>query len=112
MVTTSVSSELTQDKVQQAIDVLLRGITPKTELHSTAIAAFKSGDYKQVKKLSLLNVSDKYLQALSYLGGALNPTNIASGNSYTILSESVRNFILFDQQAWKEVEAEFNAVIE
>ncbi|MBD2505324.1 hypothetical protein [Anabaena azotica] len=106
------SSELTQEKIQQAIDVLLRGIPPKTELHSTAIAAFKSGDYKQVKKLSLLHVSDKYLQALSYLGGALNPTNIASGNSYTILSESVRNFLLFDQEAWKAIETEFNAVIE
>ena len=106
------SSELTQEKIQQAIDVLLRGIPPQTELHLSAIAAFKSGDYKQVKKLSLLNVSDKYLQALSYLGGALNPTNIASGNSYTILSESVRNFLLFDQEAWKGIEAEFNAVIE
>lgn len=112
MVTTSTQSELTLEKVQQAIDILLADIHPTTETQSQAIALFKAGDYKRVKKLSLLNLNDKYVQALGYLGGALNPANIASGNSYTVLAESVRNFKLYNEQAWLEVESKFNAVIE
>jgi hypothetical protein len=111
MVATSTDA-LTLEKVQQAIAILISGLQPTTETQHQAIAAFNSGDYKQVKKLSLLNLDDKYIQALGYLGGALNPVNLASGNSYTVLAESVRNFKLYDSQAWQAIEADFNAAIE
>jgi hypothetical protein len=109
MVTTT-QSDLTQEKVQEAIDVLLSGVLPVTENQTQAFLAFRDGDYKQVKKLSLLNLTDRYIQALGYLSGALNPVNLNSGNSYTILAESARNFKLHDDLGWYAIEEEFNSV--
>lgn len=83
----AVSTELTLEKVQQAIDAILDILgTPENELHKLAHEAFRRGDYQTVKRLASTNLSDYYCKALGYLGGALKLTP----NTDTILAESAR----------------------
>lgn len=83
----AVSPELTLERVNQAINVILEVLgTPETELHSKAYQAFTSGDHQTVKRLAATNLSDCYVKALGYLGGALKLTP----NTDTILAESAR----------------------
>ncbi|BBD70019.1 hypothetical protein NIES4072_72480 [Nostoc commune NIES-4072] len=87
MVTTPINTELTLEKVKVAVDAILQVLgTPETELHSKALAAFNSGDHQTVKRLASTNLSDYYVKALGYLGGALKLTP----NTDTILAESAR----------------------
>ncbi|BAZ71170.1 hypothetical protein NIES4106_59670 (plasmid) [Fischerella sp. NIES-4106] len=80
-------SELTLEKVNQAVDAILKTLgTPESELHSKALAAFASGDHQTVKRLASTNLTDNYCKALGYLGGALKLTP----NTDTILAESAR----------------------
>ncbi|ALF53674.1 hypothetical protein ACX27_13820 [Nostoc piscinale CENA21] len=84
----AVSSELTLEKVNQAINAILEVLgTPETELHRQALAAFQNGDHQTVKRLASTNLSDYYVKALGYLGGALKLTP----NTDTILAESARS---------------------
>ncbi|BBD63340.1 hypothetical protein NIES2109_61900 (plasmid) [Nostoc sp. HK-01] len=88
MVTTSSNTELTLEKVTAAVDAILEVLgTPETELHNKALAAFQSGDHQTVKRLASTNLSDYYVKALGYLGGALKLTP----NTDTILAESARS---------------------
>ena len=83
----AVSTELTLEKVQQAIDVILEILgKPEKDLHTLAYEAFRRGDYQTVKRLASTNLSDYYCKALGYLGGALKLTP----NTDTILAESAR----------------------
>ncbi len=89
------SKELTQDKVQQAINAILDTLgTPENELHSQAYNAFQVGDYQTVKRLASTNLSDNYCKALGYLGGALKLTP----NTDTILAESARSAAEFTKE--------------
>ncbi|QLE46526.1 hypothetical protein FD723_40655 (plasmid) [Nostoc sp. C052] len=83
------TQELTKEKIQQAVDLILDKMPPQTELHHEALAEFRNGSYANVKKLAMSNPLDPYSKALSFLGGAFNPQAIASGNSYTIIHESL-----------------------
>lgn len=88
MVATPVNTELTLEKVNQAVNAIIQVLgDPETDLHSKALAAFQSGDYQTVKRLASTNLSDFYLKALGYLGGALKLTP----NTDTILAESARS---------------------
>ena len=91
----AVSTELTQDKVQQAINAILDTLgTPGNELHTQAYNAFQAGDYQTVKRLASTNLSDNYCKALGYLGGALKLTP----NTDTILAESARSAAEFTKE--------------
>lgn len=82
------SSELTLEKVNQAITAILETLgSPEIELHNRALAAFQSGDHQTVKRLASTHLSDYYCKALGYLGGALKLTP----NTDTILAESARS---------------------
>jgi hypothetical protein len=82
-----ISTELTSEKVQQAVDAILEVLgTPETDLHLLAYEAFRRGDHQTVKRLAATNLSDNYSKALGYLGGALKLTP----NTDTILAESAR----------------------
>ncbi|MBW4689676.1 MAG: hypothetical protein KME40_32430 [Komarekiella atlantica HA4396-MV6] len=84
----AVSTELTLERVNQAVSAILEVLgTPETELHIKALAAFKSGDHQTVKRLASTNLSDYYVKSLGYLGGALKLTP----NTDTILAESARS---------------------
>lgn len=83
----AVSTELTRERVNQAVDAIVKVLgTPENDLHLHALSAFRSGDYQTVKRLASTNLSDYYVKALGYLGGALNLTP----NTDTILAESAR----------------------
>lgn len=83
----SQSTELTLEKVQQAVNAILDTLgNPTTDLHKTALTAFQNGDHQTVKRLASTNLSDNYCKALGYLGGALKLTP----NTDTILAESAR----------------------
>ncbi len=83
----AVSTELTLEKVQQAVNAILIKLgEPETDLHLQALAAFKSNDHQTVKRLAATNLADNYSKALGYLGGALKLTP----NTDTILAESAR----------------------
>ena len=85
--TVTTHSELTLEKVNQAVEAILDVLgSPETELHSKALAAFQNGDHQTVKRLASTNLSDHYCKALGYLGGALKLTP----NTDTILAESAR----------------------
>lgn len=82
------STELTSEKVNQAVQAILDTLgTPETDLHRKALAAFQGGDHQTVKRLSSTNLSDQYCKSLGYLGGALKLTP----NTDTILAESARS---------------------
>lgn len=85
--TTATQSELTLERVNQAVSAILETLgEPTTELHSRALTAFQSGDHQTVKRLASTNLSDYYCKSLGYLGGALKLTP----NTDTILAESAR----------------------
>ena len=85
--TVAMPSELTLDKVNQAVQAILNVLgEPETELHRKALAAFQSNDQQTVKRLAATNLSDYYCKALGYLGGAFKLTP----NTDTILAESAR----------------------
>lgn len=80
-------SELTLDRVQQAVDAILETLgTPTTPLHTDALNAFNTGDHARVKRLASTNLGDHYCRSLGYLGSALKLTP----NTDTILAESAR----------------------
>jgi hypothetical protein len=83
--------ELTKEKIQKAVDVIIDKMPPTTNLHREVLTAFRAGNYAEVKKLASFNPTDKYAQAISYLGGAFSPQAISTGNTYTIFAESIRN---------------------
>jgi hypothetical protein len=86
MVTTS-ATELTLEKVQEAIALILEELgEPQTDAQREALSAFKSNDHTKVKRLSLTNPTDYFCKSLGYLGGALKLTP----NTDTILAESIR----------------------
>ena len=83
----AISTELTLEKVQQAIDAILDILgAPENELHKLAYEAFHRGDYQTVKRLASTNLGDYYCKSLGYLGGAFKLTP----NTDTILAESAR----------------------
>lgn len=83
----AVSTELTLDRVNQAVNAILDVLgIPENDLHAEALAAFRSGDHQTVKRLASTNLSDYYVKSLGYLGGALKLTP----NTDTILAESAR----------------------
>lgn len=87
MNTTSSDSDLTLDRVQAAVNVILETLgKPENDLHTMALTAFQSADHQKVKRLALINPLDDYCKALGYLGGALKLTP----NTDTILAESAR----------------------
>jgi F0F1-type ATP synthase epsilon subunit len=95
MQTLSTSTELTIEKVNEAVNAILEVLgTPETELHTKALAAFQSGDHQIVKRLSSTHLSDYYVKALGYLGGALKLTP----NTDTILAESARSAADFTKE--------------
>jgi len=88
IMTVTTHSELTLEKVNQAIAAILDVLgEPETELHNRALTAFQSGDHQTVKRLASTHLSDYYCKALGYLGGALKLTP----NTDTILAESARS---------------------
>ncbi len=81
------TSEFTQEKVQQAVDAILKVLgKPENELHQEAYDAFIQGNYQRNKRLASTNLSDFYCKSLGYLGGAYKLTP----NTDTILAESAR----------------------
>ena len=86
----------------EAVNAILEVLgTPETELHTKALAAFQSGDHQIVKRLASTNLSDYYVKALGYLGGALKLTP----NTDTILAESARSAADFTKdRALKQLE--------
>jgi len=91
----AVSTELTLEKVQQAVNAILVKLgEPETDLHRKALAAFKSNDHQTVKRLAATNLTDHYSKALGYLGGALKLTP----NTDTILAESARAAAAFVEE--------------
>ncbi|MBD2088334.1 hypothetical protein H6F67_00390 [Microcoleus sp. FACHB-1515] len=83
----AIQTELTADRVNQAISAILETLgEPTSELHTRAMTAFQSGDHQTVKRLASTHLSDYYCKALGYLGGALKLTP----NTDTILAESAR----------------------
>ncbi|MHC5771675.1 MAG: hypothetical protein ACYTXI_40230 [Nostoc sp.] len=91
MVATSTSNELTKEQIQRAIDLIIDRMPQQTELHQEALTAFRQGNYALVKRLAAFNPLDRYCKALSFMGGAFNPQAISSGNTFTILNESILN---------------------
>ncbi|MCC5616354.1 hypothetical protein LC605_15005 [Nostoc sp. CHAB 5836] len=89
--TTTQTTELTKEKIQKAVNVIIDKMPPTNSLHRQVLAAFRDENYVEVKKLAAFHPTDKYAQAISYLGGAFNPQAISSGNTFTILAESARN---------------------
>lgn len=86
--TVAAHSELTLEKVNQALAAILNVLgEPENELHSQALIAFQTGDHQTVKRLASTHLSDYYCKALGYLGGALKLTP----NTDTILAESARS---------------------
>ena len=84
----TISTELTAEKVNQAVAAILEVLgQPETDLHTRALSAFQSGDYQTVKRLAATNLSDYYVKSLGYLGGAFKLTP----NTDTILAESARS---------------------
>ena len=87
MVQAAVSTEITLERVNQAVDAILDVLgTPENNLHISALTAFRNGDHQTVKRLASTNLSDYYVKSLGYLGGALKLTP----NTDTILAESAR----------------------
>ncbi|MHC5933815.1 hypothetical protein [Nostoc sp.] len=85
----AVQQELTLEQVNKAIEAILNVLDvpePGNDLHAKALSAFANCDYQTVKRLASTNLSDDYLRALGYLGGALKLTP----NTDTILAESAR----------------------
>ncbi|MEH1903299.1 MAG: hypothetical protein V7L04_18250 [Nostoc sp.] len=85
----AVQQELTLEQVNKAIEAILNVLDvpePGNDLHAKALSAFVNGDYQTVKRLASTNLSDCYVKALGYLGGALKLTP----NTDTILAESAR----------------------
>ncbi len=91
----AVSTELTQEKVQKAVDAILSKLgEPETDLHREALSAFKRNDHQTVKRLASTNLTDYYVKSLGYLGGALKLTP----NTDTILAESARAAAAFVEE--------------
>ncbi|MEH2363569.1 hypothetical protein [Nostoc sp.] len=85
----AVQQELTLEQVNKAIEAILNVLDvpePGNDLHAKALSAFANGDYQTVKRLASTNLSDDYVKALGYLGGALKLTP----NTDIILAESAR----------------------
>jgi hypothetical protein len=81
------SSELTLEKVQSAIALILDELgEPLTQAQQQALNAYNCDDHAKVKRLALLNPTDYFCKSLGYLGGALKLTP----NTDTILVESLR----------------------
>lgn len=79
--------ELTQERVNQAVDAILEVLgEPEDELHRKALEAFRCQDYQLVKRLAATNLSDYFCKSLGYLNGAFK----LSPNTDTILAESAR----------------------
>ncbi len=88
MVATQTPTELTSEKVNQAVNAILDVLgTPQNDLHTEVLSAFRRGDYQTVKRFAATNLNDYYCKALGYLGGALKLTP----NTDTILAESARS---------------------
>ncbi|NDJ20994.1 hypothetical protein GS682_04905 [Nostoc sp. B(2019)] len=101
------STELTKERIQKAVDAIIDKMPPMTNLHREVLTAFRAGNYAEVKKLAAFNPTDKYAQAISYLGGAFSPQAISTGNTFTILAESIRNVgKLADERTVQELGAE------
>ncbi|MEH1839659.1 MAG: hypothetical protein V7L20_13010 [Nostoc sp.] len=93
----AIQQELTQEKVQQAVNAILKVLVkedPQSNLHCKALNAFIEGDYQTVKRLAATNLSDNFCKSLGYLGGALKLTP----NTDTILAESARAAAEFDKE--------------
>jgi len=87
MTATLITTELSQERVQIAVDAILNKLgEPQTEDQKKALNAFHRNDQATVKRLSSLNLSDPFIKALGYLGSAAKLTP----NTDTILSESAR----------------------
>jgi hypothetical protein len=87
MTATTTNTELTLERVQNAVDAIVEVLgEPQTDLHRDAFAAFERGDHQTVKRLASTNLSDCYCKSLGYLGGALKLTP----NTDTILAESAQ----------------------
>lgn len=53
------TTELTSEKVNQAINAILKTLgKPEIELHNKALTAFQNGDHQTVKRLASTNLSD------------------------------------------------------
>ncbi|MBE9037660.1 hypothetical protein [aff. Roholtiella sp. LEGE 12411] len=87
--TTIQTQELTKEQIQKAVDLIIDRMPPQTTLHREALAEFRNGNYPHVKKLAAFNPLDQYCKALSFLGGAFSPQAISTGNTFTILNESI-----------------------
>ena len=80
-------SELSAEKVQQAVDAILKALgEPQTPLHKEALMAFQQGNYARNKRLASTHLSDSFCRSLGYLGSALKLTP----NTDTILAEAAR----------------------
>ena len=92
---TQSTTELTLEKVNQAVEAILNVLgTPENNLHAEALAAFHRGDHQIVKRLAATNLTDNFCKALGYLGGALKLTP----NTDTILAESARSAAEFAKE--------------
>lgn len=109
---TTSAYELSVEDIQKAVTCIISKMPQKTsQLHRDTLTAFANGNYKEVKRLAVLNPLDNYIKALSFLGGAFNPANIASGNSYTILHEATMKAAeLVKEQTALEVAAELDEI--
>lgn len=93
----AIQQELTLEKVQQAVNAILKVLVkedPQSDLHTKALNAFMEGDYQTVKRLAATNLSDNFCRSLGYLGGALK----VIPNTDTILAESARAAAEFDKE--------------
>ena len=70
------SHEISIEQIKKAVQVIITQIEPITDLQQNALEVFKQGNYKEVKRLTLLSPLDKYIKTLSLLGEAFNPVNI------------------------------------
>jgi hypothetical protein len=85
---TTITSELTKERVDAAMSVILRTLgEPVTPAQIDALKAFNAQDGALIKRLSVSNLSDNYLKCLGYLVSAPKLTP----NTDTILAESARS---------------------
>jgi hypothetical protein len=65
MTTNLVTTELSLERVQIAVDAILNKLgEPQTEAQKKALSAFQRNDQATVKRLSSLNLSDPFIKAL------------------------------------------------
>ena len=95
---TKFTTELTLEKVNQAVEAILNVLgSPENNLHTEALSAFNHGDHQTVKRLAATNLTDYFCKALGYFGGAqkLIP------KTDTILAKSAnRKFLDFGKVVW------------